>query len=61
MNSLKRFEWEKMNLDTGAAVNAFPLNFGQDGEGDGRFHRTASGECIPDSGAWHFQGTSKMS
>ena len=24
----KRFEWVKMNLDTGAAVNTFPLNFG---------------------------------
>ena len=25
----------KMNLDTGAAVNTFPLNFGPDGAGDG--------------------------
>ena len=47
----KRFEWAKMNLDTGAAVN-----FGSDGAGDGRFHRTASGECIPDGGAHKCQG-----
>ena len=45
-----------MNLDTGAAVNTFPLNFGPDGAGDGRFYRTASGEWIPDGGAWQFQG-----
>ena len=48
--------WVKMNLDTGAAGNTFPLNFGPDGAGDGRFYRTASGEWIPDSGAWQFQG-----
>ena len=24
--------------------------------GDGRFYRTASGEWIPDGGAWHFNG-----
>ena len=35
MSSPKRFEWVKMNLDTGAAVNTFPLNFGPDGAGDG--------------------------
>ena len=39
----KRFEWVKMKLDTGAAVNTFPLNFGPDGTGGGRFYRTASG------------------
>ena len=38
----------KMNVDTGAAVNTFPLNFGPGGAGDGRFFRTASGEWIPD-------------
>ena len=37
-------------------MNIFPLNFGQDGAGDGRFYRTASGERIPDDGAWQFQG-----
>ena len=52
----KRFEWVKMNLDTGAAVNTFPLNFGPDGAGDGRFYRTASGECNAEGGAWQFQG-----
>ena len=45
-----------MNLDTGAAVNTFPLNFGPDGAGDGKFYRTASGEWIPDGGAWQFPG-----
>ena len=54
--SPKRFEWVKMNLDTGAAVNTFPLNSSPDGAGDGRFWRTASGEWIPDGGAWQFQG-----
>ena len=44
----KVFEWIKMNLDTGAAANTFPLNFGPDGAGGGRFYRTASGECIFD-------------
>ena len=56
MSSPKQFEWVKMNLDTGAAVKTFPLNFGPNGAGDGRFCRTASGECIPDGGAWQFQG-----
>ena len=45
-SSPKRFEWVKMNLDTGAAVNTVPLNFGPEGAGDGRFYRTASGERI---------------
>ena len=56
MSSPKRFEWVKMNVDTGAAVNTLPLNFGPNGSGDGRFYRTASNECIPDGGAWQFQG-----
>ena len=43
-SSQKRIEWVKMNLDTGAEVNTFPLNFGPQGAGDGRFHRTASSE-----------------
>ena len=42
-SSPKRFEWVKMNLDTGAAVNTFPLNSGPDGAGNGRVNRTASG------------------
>ena len=37
-------------------MNTFTLNFGPDGAGDGRFYRTASGEWIPDGGAWQFQG-----
>ena len=45
-----------MNLDTGAAVNTFPLNFGPEEAGDGRFCRTASGEWIRDGGAWQFHG-----
>ena len=52
----KKFEWVKMNLDTGAAENTFPSHFGPEGAGDGRFCRTASGEWIPDGGAWQFQG-----
>ena len=56
MSSPKRFEWVKMNLDTGAALNTFPSNFGPDGAGGGRFQRTASGEWILDGGAWQFQG-----
>ena len=38
------------------AVNTFPLNFGPEGAGHGRFYRTASGEWIPDGGAWNCQG-----
>ena len=45
-----------MNLDTGAALSTFPLNFGPDGAGDGRFYRTASGALILDGGAWQFHG-----
>ena len=56
MSSPKRFEWVNMDLDTGAAVNSLPLNLGPDGAGDGRFYRTASGECIPEGGAGQFQG-----
>ena len=52
----KRFEGVKMNLDTRVPVNTFPLNCGPEGAGDGRFYRTASGEWIPDGGAWQFQG-----
>ena len=35
-SSPKRFEWVKMNLDTEAAVNTFPLNFGPERAGDGK-------------------------
>ena len=45
-----------MNLDTGAAVNTFTLNFGPEGAADARFYRIARGEWIPDGGAWQFQG-----
>ena len=51
-SSPKRFQWAKMNLDTGAAVSTFPLNFGPERAVDGRFYRTASGEWIPDGGGW---------
>ena len=54
--SPKRFQWVKMTLDTGAAVNTFPLNFGPRGAGDGRFYRNAGDEWIPDGGVWQFQG-----
>ena len=46
----------KMNLGTGAAVNTFPLQFGPEGAGDGRFYRTVSGEWILYGGALQFQG-----
>ena len=52
----KRCEWEIMNLDTRAAENTFPLNFGPEGPGDGIIYRIASGFGIPDGGAWQFQG-----
>ena len=49
--SLESSEWVKMNLDTGAAVNTFPSNFGPEGIGDGSFY-----DWIPDGEAWQFQG-----
>ena len=56
MCSPKRFELVRMNLDTRAAVNTFPLNFLLEGAGDGRCYRTASGESILDGGPWQFHG-----
>ena len=41
----------KMNLDTGAAVNTFPLIFSPEGIGDGSFYG-----WIPDGEAWQSQG-----
>ena len=40
-----------MNLDTRAAVNTFPSNFGPEGIGDGSFY-----DWILDVEAWQFQG-----
>ena len=40
-----------MNLDTGAAVNIFPVNFSPEGTGDGGFC-----DWIPDGEAWQFRG-----
>ena len=37
-------------------MNTFPLHFGPDGAGNGRFYRIASGEWVLDGGAWQFQG-----
>ena len=54
--SLESSEWANTNLDTGAALNAFLVNYDPEGVGDGRFYRTASGEWIPDGEAWQFQG-----
>ena len=51
MCSPKRFEWVKMNLDTGAAVNTFPLIFSPEGIGDRSFY-----DWIPDGEAWQSQG-----
>ena len=36
-------------------MSTFPLNFGPDGAGAGRFHRRASDECILEGGGWQFQ------
>ena len=49
--SPKQCEWVKMNLETRAALNTFPLNFGPEGAGGGRFYWTASGEWTPDGGS----------
>ena len=49
--SLESSEWAKMNLDTRAAVNTFPSNFGPEGIGDGSFY-----DWIPDGEAWQSQG-----
>ena len=59
-SSPKRFEWVRMNLDTGAAVNTFPLNFSPERAGDGRFCRTANGEWIPDGELGTSKDTTKM-
>ena len=45
----------KMNLDTGAAANTFPLNFGPDGARRWKI-LSDSGGWIPDGRAWQFQG-----
>ena len=50
MSGPKRFKWVKMNLDTGAAVNIYPLKFGPDAARDGKNSQSASGECILDGG-----------
>ena len=39
---------------TGAQLDG--TGFGPEGAGDGRFCRTASGDRVPDGGAWQFQG-----
>ena len=49
--SLESSKWVKMNLDTGAAVNTFPSNFGPAGITGGCFY-----DWIPDGEAWQFQG-----
>ena len=54
MSGPKRCEWVNMKLDTGAAVNTFPLNFRS--RLCRRWQRTASDECIPDGGTWQSQG-----
>ena len=49
-----------MNLDTGAAVNTFPLNFSPDEEGEGSFYRTAS-VCVSSTvELGSFKATMKM-
>ena len=56
MSSPKPFKWVRRNLDTGAAVNACPLNFGPDGAGDGRSIEPPVVNATLDGGAWHCQG-----
>ncbi|CAK0855964.1 unnamed protein product [Prorocentrum cordatum] len=51
-----KYEWVKMNLDSGAGVTSFPLEFGPESTGNGSLYKTASGECIPDGGPWEFLG-----
>ena len=43
VSSPERFEWVKMNLDTGAAVNTYPLNF---------WSRWCRGRKILQTGQW---------
>ena len=45
-----KYEWVKMNLDSGAGVTSFPLKYGPESSGNGSMYKTASGECIPDGG-----------
>ena len=40
-------------------MNTFPVNFGPEGAGDGRFYRTASGDWILDGGACNLNDTMK--
>ena len=49
----KKKEWLSEENKGAAVNNTFPLIFGPRA---GRFYRTASGEWIPDGGAWQFQG-----
>ena len=49
--SLESSEWVNTNLDTGAAVNAFLVNFDREGAGNGSFY-----DWIPDGESRHFQG-----
>ena len=49
--SLESSEWANANLDTGATVNAFPVNFYREGVGDGSYY-----DWIPGGEAWQFQG-----
>ena len=49
---LSQEEWIQFNLDSGAAVSAFPKHLAPPGLiGNGRNYKTASGEFIPDEGS----------
>ena len=57
----KKYEWAKMNLDSGAAVTAFPKSLCPEQNGNGAMYRTATGEYIldtgeSDTGEWRFKG-----
>ena len=53
-------EWVKLNLDSGAAVTAFPESLAPPGcQGNGNNYKTATGELTPDKGQIKITGTSE--
>ena len=58
--SSKEEEWIKLNLDTGAAVTAFPESMAPAGlKGNGQNYKTATGELTPDQGQIRVVGFSE--
>ena len=53
-------EWVKLNLDTGAAVTAFPESMAPPGlQGNGQNYKTATGQLTPDKGQVVLRGYSE--